>query len=287
MNVAANSEAIDAWNGVLFDRWCQYRHLVSEGLRGFDDEALTRQPVGPGERVLEVGCGLGDTSRRLAGLVGKTGRVLGIDAAERFVEAARAEALTAGVANVEFEVADAQAEVPGSDYDRVYSRTGTMFFENPVPAMRNIRSAMRPGGLLSMIVWRQKVENEMFHLAERVAERYLDHPDETDELTCGPGPFSMANADTTSGIMQAAGFERVTLQRCDRSYRIGADLPEAVAFTTAVGPAGELIRVNEEHGASLRPTIEAEITAELQPLLREDGVWAGASMWLVFASNPG
>jgi hypothetical protein len=96
----------------------------------------------------------------------------------------------------------------------------------------------------------------------------------------------VANADTTSGILQSAGFEQVSLQRCDADYKMGSNLDEAVAFTTAIGPAGELIRLNEERGEALRPKIEAEIRAELEPLLRPDGVWGGASTWIVSAANP-
>jgi ubiquinone/menaquinone biosynthesis C-methylase UbiE len=286
VEVAANNEAIAAWNGVLFDRWNQFRHTFGEGLSRFDDQALARHPPRPGERVLDVGCGLGDTSQRIAGLVGDRGAVLGIDAAPRFVEEAGSSAAAGGVTNVDFEVADVQAEVPGSGFDLAYSRMGTMFFDNPVPAMRNIRGALLPGGRLCMIVWRQKPDNELFHLAELITERYLDHPESTDELSCGLGPFSMANADTTSGILQSAGFEQVSLQRCDTSYKMGSNLDEAVAFTTAIGPAGELIRLNEERGEALRPKIEAEIRAELEPLLRPDGVWGGASTWIVSAANP-
>ncbi len=213
--VIGNSEAIEAWNGVLFDRFVQFRDIVCTGLGIHGAAALELYPPGAGERVLDIGCGFGDETRRVAGLIGTEGQAVGVDAAERFVDAARAEAEREGVTNASFEVADVQHEVPGSGYDRVFSRMGTMFFENPVAALRNVRSAMRPGGLLTMVVWRQKVENVLFFEAERITERWLTHPDETDEPTCGPGPFSMANADTTSGILRSAGFDGITLTRND------------------------------------------------------------------------
>src|SRR5258705_11051960 len=97
-----NSEAIEAWDGPLFDRFVQYRDLVIDGLGAHGERALALHPPQPGERVVDVGCGFGDTADRIAGLVGPSGSVLGVDAAPRFIESARAEV---GAAHVPFEVA--------------------------------------------------------------------------------------------------------------------------------------------------------------------------------------
>ena len=90
---------------------------------------------------------------------------------------------------------------------------GIMFFANPVAALRNVRRALAPGGRLCSVVWRRKLDNDWLHRAELVVAGFLDRNEESDEPTCGPGPFSMADADTTSAILQAAGFEDVTLTR--------------------------------------------------------------------------
>ena len=84
-----------------------------------------------------------------------------------------------------------------------------MFFANPVAALRNVRGALRPGGTLCAVVWRRKLDNAWVHRAEQVVEQYLEHPEETDEPTCGPGPFSMANADTFTEQLKIAGFEPI------------------------------------------------------------------------------
>ena len=284
-----NNEAIEAWDGVLFDRFVEFRKALVAGLGAHSARALELYPPAPGERALDIGCGFGDTTRDIARLVGPDGEAVGVDAASRFIASSREEAVAEGVDNVRFEVADVEAGLPdeiGTGFDRVFSRMGTMFFANPVPAMRNIRATMRPGGLLTMVVWRQKAENVFMYEAEQITERFLTHPDQSDEPTCGPGPFSMANADTTSGIMVAAGFENVSLTRSDSSMWNGDTMDEALDLVMAIGPAGELIRVNEERGEELRPQIVEALREGLARYVTDDGVYAPTSTWIVAAHNP-
>src|SRR5581483_10720790 len=106
---AGNAEAIEAWDGPLFERFVQYRHLVVTGLRAHGDAAMELYPPPPGGRLLDVGCGFADTTQQLAALVGPEGEAVGVDAAPRFIEAATREAAEAGVANARFAVADVQS----------------------------------------------------------------------------------------------------------------------------------------------------------------------------------
>ena len=99
-----NQEALEAWNGVLFDRFVEFRHLVSGGLAPHGRAGMEILPPREGDRVLDIGCGFGDSSLELAELVGPTGSVLGVDVAPRFIETAQEEAAAAGVTNVRFEV---------------------------------------------------------------------------------------------------------------------------------------------------------------------------------------
>ncbi len=282
----ANQEAIEAWNGVLYDRFVQFRDIVTTGLGAHGEEALRRHPPGQGERALDIGCGFGDTSRRLAELVGRDGAVMGIDAAARFIDTAREEAQRAGTVNLQFAVGDVEVTEFPERFDYAFSRFGTMFFANPVAALRNVRHALIPGGRLCMVVWRRKIDNEWLHRAETVVERFVTEPEESDEPTCGPGPFAMADADTTSQILLGAGFEDIELRRCDLALTIGRDLEQAVEFVMALGPAGEVIRLAGDQAEHLRPQIESALREALSEFAGQGGVRAAASTWIVGASAP-
>src|SRR4051794_6477088 len=127
-----NSEAIEAWDGPLFERFVRFRSIVTDGLGAHGERALELYPPQAGQRVIDIGCGFGDTAHRIAGIVGPSGSVLGVDAAPRFVASAREEY---GAGNVRFEVADVERTTFEGDFDHAFSRMGTMFFANPVNAL--------------------------------------------------------------------------------------------------------------------------------------------------------
>jgi SAM-dependent methyltransferase len=282
---ASNAEAAEAWSGPLFDRFVRFRPIVTNGLGAHGEAAMMAHPPRPGDRVLDLGCGFGDTTQRLAGLIGE-GEAVGVDVAEPFIEAAEGEAASAGVANVAFRVADVQVADLEGPYDYVFSRMGIMFFANPVAALGNVRAAMRPGARLCAAVWRRKLDNDWLHRAELVVEEYLEHPEETDEPTCGPGPFSMANADTVTEQLKLAGFEQISLRRCDIPIKIGNDLDQAVELMLALGPAGEVMRLWGDRVDEIRPKITREIREALTEFDGPDGVYAPASTWTVGATAP-
>lgn len=281
-----NEEAIQAWDGPLYERFVRYRHLLTTGLGAHGEQAmLTAKPLA-GERVLDVGCGFGETTRRLAGIVGPEGEALGVDASARFIEAANADAQENPLENLRFAVADVQTDTLGEDFDLAFSQMGTMFFDNPVAALRNVREALAPGGRLVMVVWRSKVENEWLYRAQAITEQFVSKPEDYDEPTCGPGPFSMANADTTSGILLSAGYEDVVLRRCDLPIAIGLDIEEAVEFVMSLGPAGEILRLAGERAAHLHEPVAQALREGLSEWAGADGVTAPASTWIVSATTP-
>ncbi len=283
---AANEEAIRAWDGPLFDRFVQYRHLLTSGLGAHGDRALALAAPCAGERVLDIGCGFGETTQRLAALVAPSGEALGLDAAPRFIEVARSETVADSNVNVSFAVADVEEELDAEGFDLAFSQMGTMFFANPVNALRNVRRALLPGGRLVMVVWRSKAENDWVYRAQTITERFVTKPEEYDEPTCGPGPFSMGNADTTSGILLSAGFEQISLLRSDLPITIGNDLDEAVDFVMSLGPAGEILRLAGESASYLHGDVAAALREGLADWQCEQGVLAPASTWIVSARVP-
>jgi len=278
-----NAEAIEAWNGVLFDKFYRFRHIICDGLAVVGTAALARHPPSSGTRVLDVGCGFGDSTCEIAERIGAEGEAVGVDAAARFIEVAREAAAAAGVRNAHFRVADAQFDDLGGPYDRVFSRFGTMFFVNPVAALRNVRRALKDGGTFTMTVWRKKEDNPWLSDVERAVKDIVPLPPSTDQVTCGPGPFSMVSADLVSAQLLAAGFDDVIFERFDTPIRIGDTIPDAIEFAMALGPAGELIRLAGEEGARRRPEVVAALEKILAAFVHPDGIYGQASTWIVTA----
>jgi len=276
-----NEESQRAWDGVLFERFLAFRHLIV----ALAQHGLTAMQVSPppvGARVIDIGCGFGDSAQQLAELVGPDGSVVGVDISPRFIELAQSESTAP---NVRFDVMDVQAARFGETYDYAFSRFGTMFFANPVAALRNVRSALEPDGRLVIVVWRKREDNPWMYVAEQVVKPLVEIPEETDEARCGPGPFSMAGADTVSTQMLIAGYRDVTFTRSDMPIRIGNDLDEAVEFNLAIGPAGEAVRLAGDEGAALRPKLAALLHEGLAQFDGPEGVYAGSSVWIVTARS--
>jgi SAM-dependent methyltransferase len=283
----ANEESTEAWSGPLFERFVRFRPYVAEGLGAHGEAAMAAHPPHPGDRVLDIGCGFGDTTLRLAGMVGPKGEVVGVDVSAPFVELAGEEATEAGVDNVSYRLGDVQIADLGGPFDYAFSRMGVMFFANPVQALRNVRGAMRPGGRVCFVVWRRKLDNDWVREAELVVEGYLEHPEETEEPTCGPGPFSMADADVVSEQLAIAGFESIELRRSDLPLRMGAHLDDAVDLVMSIGPAGEVLRLWGDRAEEIRPQITADVRAALEQFETGDGVLAPSSTWIISALAPG
>lgn len=284
----ANEEAVRAWDTVLYERWKQNRKVFVGALDEVTEDLFERFPPPPGGRCIDIGCGFGETTQRMAELVGAEGFALGTDSSARFIEDARSEAAEAGVENIAFEVADAQTAAWGPVHDYAFSRMGTQFFAAPVPAMRAIRGALKPGGGLRKICWRRKTESRFWAETEQVVERFLSRPEEYEADTCGPGPFSLGNPETLEGILTAAGFEEIELHAREFDYFMGEDMEEAVDSLLAIGPGAELIRLNGDYGESRREEIAAALAEHYAAWQRPDGSIVGrAAVWIVGATNPG
>jgi ubiquinone/menaquinone biosynthesis C-methylase UbiE len=243
-------------------------------------------PVRPGDRVLDVGCGFGDTALKLAALVGRTGSVVGIDCCDAFLDFARAEVRARNLTNVSFVRGDAEIALPTNQFDFVFARFGTMFFANPVAGLRNMRRALKPGGRMVHIVWRDRADNPWLSMAKEVVLRFLPPPG-ADAQTCGPGPFSMSDETTVRAMMKAAGYDAIEFRRVDAPVLVGRDVNDAIAFQLAIGPAGEVFREAGAEAEHKRAEIEAALAEAINAQkIATDGIVMDSSSWVISAINP-
>lgn len=279
------SQYVDFWNTVLVPKFNQYRHILVGGLTLHSEKVFPSLAIKPGDKVVDVGCGWGDTAIRLARMVGPQGSVLGLDCCDGFLAFGREEAEAAGLENLTFIEADVQTYRFKPVHDFCFSRFGTQFFENPVAALRNMRSSLKPGGIMTMIVWRTIDDNPWFGLPKTVTLRYLPPPGENAQ-TCGPGPFSMATPEVVTQQLKIAGYTEIAFERIDAQVMVGKDLDDAIAFQLALGPAGEIYREAGEQALRRHDEIADGLKAELAPYLTPNGVMMDSSSWKVTARNP-
>jgi ubiquinone/menaquinone biosynthesis C-methylase UbiE len=282
----AREEFIDCWNEVLTPKWLRFRHLLSGNGKLHSDIAMPRFGIRPGDRVLDFGCGFGETSLELGRLVGPKGEVVGLDCTSAFIDIANRERDEAGLRNVRYELGDAQVHpLAESSYDVAFARFGVMFFESSVRALRNVGHALRPGGKLCLIVWRGLDDNPAWAAAKTIVRDYLPAPSPTAQ-SCGPGPFSWADEQTDRDMLSAAGFTQVDLfDRNDVDICVGRTVDEAIDYQILVGPSGEVVRLAGEEGQRRMPEIRARLGELFREHLRDDGVYLPSSTWLISATH--
>ncbi|HSM39267.1 MAG TPA: methyltransferase domain-containing protein [Afifellaceae bacterium] len=277
---------VEFWNEILAPKFIRFKHVLVDGLTHHSDAIFPNLPVRPGDRVLDVGCGFGDTAIKLAGMVGPEGRVVGVDCCDTFLDFACEDAKRLGVRNVSFVRGDAEVALPTHDFDFVFARFGTMFFANPVAGLRNMRKALRPGGRMVHIVWRNRADNPWLSMAKDVVLQFLPEPG-ADALTCGPGPFSMSGEETVRKMMEAAGYTDIAFERVDAPVLIGRDVQDAIDFQLAIGPAGEVFREAGAEAEEKRDAIEAALAEAInRQKIEADGIVMDSSSWVISAINP-
>ena len=277
---------VQFWNEVLAPKFIRFKHILVDGLTQHSEAIFPFLPVRKGDRVLDVGCGFGDTSIKLGELVGPTGKVVGIDCCDAFLDYARKDVAGRGLTNVTFARGDAEIALPTNQYDFAFARFGTMFFANPVAGLRNMRKALRPGGRMVHIVWRNRVDNPWLSMAKDVVLRFLPQPG-ADAQTCGPGPFSMSDETTVRAMMTAAGYEEIEFRRVDASVLVGANVGDAIAFQLAIGPAGEVFREAGDEAEDKRKQIEAALAEAInRQAIAAEGIVMDSSSWVISATNP-
>jgi len=181
---------------------------------------------------------------------------------------------------------DAEVALPEAEFDFAFARFGTMFFANPVAGLRNMRRALKPGGRMLHIVWRDPQDNPWLSMAKQVVLPFLPPPGQ-DARTCGPGPFSMADTPTVRKMMEIAGYADITFERIDAPVLIGRNVRDAIDFQLAIGPAGEVFREAGDEAERKRPQIEAALAEAIDGQKRgADGIVMDSSSWMISARNP-
>lgn len=279
------SQYVEFWNEVLVPKFVRWRHILVGGLTLHSAKVFPSLAVRSGDAVVDAGCGFGDTAIQLARLVGPSGSVLALDCCEGFLQYGRRDAKAAGLANITFLEADVQTHPFEPVHDFCFSRFGTQFFENPVAGLRNMRASLKPGGTMTMIVWRKIDDNPWLGLAKQVVLRHLPPPGESAQ-TCGPGPFSMADTGVVTKQLEIAGYTDIAFERIDAQVFVGKDLDDAVAFQLAIGPAGEVYREAGKLAAERHDEIATALKAALADYRRPNGIMMDSSSWKVTARNP-
>ena len=281
-----DSQFVTFWNEVLAPKFIAFKHILVDGLTHHSEAIFPKLPVGEGDRVLDVGCGFGDTAIKLARLVGPGGEVVGVDCCDAFLNYAHQEAETAGLTNISFMRGDAEISLPDKKFDFVFARFGTMFFANPVAGLRNMRKALKPGGKMVHIVWRDRADNPWLSMAKDIVLQILPPPGD-DAQTCGPGPFSMSDQAMVTAMMKSAGCENIEFHRVDAPVFVGKNVEDAIAFQLAIGPAGEVFREAGAVAEEKREQVEAALAAAInQQKIEAEGIVMDSSSWVISATNP-
>jgi SAM-dependent methyltransferase len=281
----ANAAEIDRWNNAVGKTWVRHQVELDRQIGPIGAEVecafLASLGRGRGRRVLDIGCGAGETTIRLAAALTPDDEVVGVDVSAPMLELARSRAVTPGHAGVSFVQADAQTEpFPPESAAGVHSRFGVMFFDDPEAAFTNLRDACLEGSPLAFCCWRQLVENPWFTVPLEAAS-FVPRPPAGDPFA--PGPFAFADPERVRRVLEAAGWSEVELKPIDLEIG-GADLDTSALLMTRIGPLGNALRLAEADKA-LIARAEASVREALAANVRDAKVFLASASWLVTARS--
>lgn len=265
------------WNGPAGDAWVQAQALLDGMFDGFVPVLADPLADTPDAHVLDVGCGTGALCLAIADRLGPAGRSSGVDISAPMIAVARERARAAGKP-ITFTVADAEqhAFAPAS-LDRIVSRFGVMFFNDPVRAFANLRGALRSGGRLHAIAWRAPDDNPFMTTAERAASPLLRLPARAEG---GPGQFAFADPDKVRAILQASGWNGIEITALDVECRIARD--QLPTYVSLLGPVGQALRA-DDLAPAVRTRILHAVVDAFAPFIHADEVVFNAACWSIRA----
>ncbi|MFE3179563.1 class I SAM-dependent methyltransferase [Streptomyces violascens] len=280
MQHVANTAQAQAWNGYEGDHWARNQARWDAVNEGFNRQILAAAALTEHDRILDVGCGSGCTTR-LAAQQASSGEALGLDLSAPMLARARESARREGVGNVSFEQADAQVHAFAPDaYDVAISRFGVMFFADPVAAFVNIARALRPGGRLAFVCAGEAGANEWLQVLGELRDIL---PIGDFGAPGGPGMFSLADPDGTRALLSAAGFANVEVASAEVYGIWGRDAEDATGFLLGSGPARHLLgQVDDDTQEHARQ----KLTGILRAHESDGAVRLRTGAWLVTANRP-
>lgn len=268
-----NSDQAELWNGVAGRNWVRKQSLLDGMFQSL--ESLLSEAATQARSVLDIGCGAGAVTLAIA----RAGSpCTGVDISEPLITLARDRARE--VPRARFVVADAQThDFEPKTYDRIVSRFGVMFFQDPARAFANISAASRSGASLDLIAWRGPEENPFMTTAERAAKGLMPEPPH--RVPNAPGQFGLADPIFTQSVLETAGWRDVELQALDVKCRISdADLNE---YATTMGPVGIMLQSADE---ATHAMVSEAVLKGFAPFISEGSVRFNAACWRISGRKP-
>jgi len=281
-DTSPNAQMIEYWNDHAGPSWVRFHKKLDGQIGGIGRIAMDRAGIKAGQRVLDIGCGCGDSSLELARRVSPEGGVCGIDISAPMLDLAEQRATLEPTLKLEFQRRDAQtADFSGALFAHVFSRFGVMFFDEPVSAFGNIRNALPADGRLTFICWRPLEQNPWMGVPLGVAHEFVAPP-EASPLGA-PGPFALADEERTKQILTDAGYADVSLEALDEPLYLSGPgtAADAAAHATKMGPVARVLVDSDE---SIVHCVEAALVETLTPYYDGTGVRMNSACWIVSAS---
>ncbi len=276
---AANEEQSTYWNGPPGQRWVAEQESQDKLFTPITAALLEAASPRAGEAVIDVGCGAGETTLRLAAI---TGVALGVDVSAPLIDRAKERARALG-SPARFECADATAyDFSNEAADLMTSRFGVMFFAAPAKSFANLRLGLKPSARLVFACWRDPKLNPWLMAPYAAAIKHAPAPPRPGPDD--PGPFSFADEQRVRRILDEAGFADVALAQRDfmLDIGVGGGLDNALAKSMAIGPAS---RALDDQPENVRAAAKAEIRAMLSEHVRDVAVPLAAAVWIVSAPS--
>ena len=277
-----NTAQIEHWNSRVGEMWAAFQTEMDATIGPLGELAVAAASVQPGEHVLDIGCGCGDTTLALADRVGAEGHVTGVDVSLPMLEHAGTRA--AGRTNISFRNADVETHTFEPDtHDLVFSRFGVMFFKNPARAFTNLHHALKPGGRLAFLCWQPREANPFFMVPMRAARNHVDVPPPVGPRE--PGPFAYAEEQYVRQFLGEAGFDAIEHTPHETLVRIAgtADFSAVQTYLMRIGPMAQALA---ETSDETRQRVKEDLAGILQTYYRGDGVYLRTRTWVVTARIP-